>query len=130
MPVCTIALIMPLLVVFWKAKKNGAFETYKSPIQLLGASELAKMLFWQLDIVGVILIIACLALILVPFTIANTFTLTYGVQSEWKTAKVIAPLVIGICCIPVWVFWERTCKHPMIPFRVSNRASSYIDPTG
>lgn len=103
---------MPLLVVHRRAKKNGAFDTYKSPARLLGARELAKMTFWQLDIVGVILVIACLALILVPLTIAH------GVQSQWKTAKVIAPLVVGVCCVPAWIIWERSCKHPMMPFRV------------
>lgn len=118
-PVCTFALLVPLFIVHRRAKNNGAFDTYKSPIRLLGARELAKMLFWQLDIVGVILIIAWLALILVPFTIAH------GVQSQWKTAKVIAPLVVGVCCVPVWIFWERSCKHPMIPFRVRIRVLSY-----
>lgn len=103
---------MPLLVVHRRAKKNGAFDTYRSPVRLLGARELAKMTFWQLDIVGVVLVIACLALILVPLTIAH------GVQSQWKTAKVIAPLVVGVCCVPAWIIWERSCKNPMVPFRV------------
>lgn len=69
--------------------------------------------FWHLDVIGIILLIAMLACILVPFTLAG------GVTAQWKTAKVLAPLVIGILLTPVWAYWERTCKHPMLPFRVS-----------
>ena len=79
---------------------------------MLGGRELVKMTFWYLDVVGVVLMIACLALILVPFTIAH------GEKTQWKTGKIIAPLVVGVCCIPAWIIWERKCKHPMVPFRV------------
>lgn len=102
-----------LYIVHRRAKKAGALDAYKSPFQLLGARRFAIELFWQLDVVGVILLVAVFALILVPFTIAG------GVKTQWQTAKVIAPLVIGILCIPVWVLWEMKCKHPMVPFRVS-----------
>lgn len=66
-----------------------------------------------MDLVGIVLLIAVFALILVPFTLAG------GYAEQWKQAKIIAPLVIGVFCIPVWIWWEQTCKHPMIPFRVS-----------
>lgn len=62
--------------------------------------------------------IGIFAMILVPFTLAG------GFEAQWKTAKVIAPLVIGVLLIPVWIVWERKCQHPMVPFRVSSR--SYI----
>jgi SIT family siderophore-iron:H+ symporter-like MFS transporter len=65
-----------------------------------------------MDILGIILLIAVFALILVPFTLAKSNT------DQWKQAKIIAPLVIGVLCIPVWIYWEKTCKHPMIPFGV------------
>lgn len=79
---------------------------------MYGASQLLVELFWQLDVIGIILLIAVFALILVPFTLAG------GVSTQWKTAKVIAPLVIGILCIPLWIVWESRSKYPMIPFRV------------
>lgn len=109
---CTIALLVPLYVVQRRAKKKGAFAAYQSPLRLLGARQLVQESFWYLDVVGNLLLIAFLALILTPFTIAH------GVQSQWKTAKVIAPLVVGVCCIPAWIIWERKCKHPMVPFKV------------
>lgn len=82
-------------------------------MQLLGKRQLAVELFWHLDIVGNILLIGMMACILVPFTLAG------GVTSQWKTAKVIAPLVIGVLLIPVWIYWEKTCQYPMLPFKVS-----------
>ncbi|OJJ80802.1 putative siderochrome-iron transporter Sit1 [Aspergillus glaucus CBS 516.65] len=111
-PVCTLALLTPLYIIQRRAKKQGAFATYQSPVRLLGARQLVKESFWYLDVVGILLLIAFLALILTPFTIAH------GVQSEWKTAKVIAPLAVGVCCIPAWIVWERKCKHPMVPFKL------------
>lgn len=112
---CTLALLIPLYIIQRRAKKQGAFATYQSPVRLLGARQLVKESFWYLDVVGILLLIAFLALILTPFTIAH------GVQSEWKTAKVIAPLAVGVCCIPAWIVWERKCKHPMVPFKVWNQ---------
>lgn len=110
--VCTMALLIPLYLVHRRARRHGAFDTYQSPVRLLGTRQLAKVSFWYLDVVGMVLLIAALALILTPFTIAR------GASSQWKRAKIIAPLVVGICCIPAWIIWERKCKHPMVPFKV------------
>ncbi|KLJ08032.1 MFS transporter, SIT family, siderophore-iron:H+ symporter [Blastomyces silverae] len=111
-PVCCLPLIMSLFIVHRRAKRDGALEKYKSSYELMGARRLAKALFWQLDVIGIILLIAVFALILVPFTLAG------GVETQWSKAKVIAPLVIGFCCIPAFVLWEKNCKHPMIPFKL------------
>ncbi|KAJ5674996.1 Major facilitator superfamily domain general substrate transporter [Penicillium maclennaniae] len=110
-PICTLPLITVLLVVQRRARKSGQLKPYKSSFELLGGRRLLMELFWHLDVVGLILMIAMLACILVPFTIAG------GVTAQWKTAKVITPLVIGVLLIPVWVFWERTCQYPMLPFK-------------
>lgn len=102
-------LLASLLLAQRKAKKAGVLAPYKSAFQQHGYSIFSK-LFWQLDVIGIILMIAVFALILVPFTLAG------GVKETWKTAHIIAPLVIGICCIPVFVIWESKCKYPLIPF--------------
>lgn len=101
-----------MFVAHRRARKNAELESYKTPFQSLGFKKLAVSLFWQLDVIGIILLIAVFALILVPFSIAG------GVKTTWKTAHVIAPLVVGVCYVPVWIWWEKTCKHPMIPFRL------------
>lgn len=116
-PVCSLPLIAVLYTVHRRAKRSGQLESYKSSFELLGGQKLAIELFWHLDVIGLILMIAMLACILVPFTIAG------GVTAQWKTAKVIAPLVVGVLVVPVWIYWEKTCPHPMLPFRnVKDRA--------
>ncbi|KAI1945320.1 ferrioxamine B transporter [Ophidiomyces ophidiicola] len=111
-PICALPLLVSLFIVHRRAKKAGALTAYKSPYQLLGFRRLTVSLFWQLDVVGVILLIGVFAMILIPFTLAG------GVQLQWKTAKIIAPLVIGILLIPAWIFWEMKCLHPMVPFKL------------
>ncbi|GLA53782.1 siderophore transporter [Aspergillus niger] len=111
-PICTLPLLMVLYIVYHRAKKGGTVDHIASSFRTLGVRRLAIELFWQLDVIGIILMIAFLAMILVPLTIAG------GLDSQWKKAKIIVPLVLGLCCIPAWVVWERTCKHPMVPFKL------------
>ncbi|KAF2825944.1 siderochrome-iron transporter-like protein Sit1 [Ophiobolus disseminans] len=110
--VCTIPLLASLMWSNHKAKKAGALDHLKTPYQVHGSKGLFTALFWQLDVPGIVLLIAVFGCILTPFTIAG------GVQSQWRTAKVIAPLVIGILCVPVFVMWERKAPHPMLPFHL------------
>ncbi|KZM19443.1 transmembrane transport [Ascochyta rabiei] len=96
----------------YKARKAGALDNYKTPYQLHGSKRLASALFWQLDVPGIVLLIAVFGCILTPFTIAG------GTSSQWATSKVIAPLVIGLLCIPAFIVWERRAPHPMLPFHL------------
>ncbi|GCB27027.1 siderophore iron transporter 1 [Aspergillus awamori] len=111
-PICTLPLLMVLYIVYHRAKKDGTVDHIASSFRTLGVRRLAIELFWRLDVIGIILMIAFLAMILVPLTIAG------GLDSQWKKAKIIVPLVLGLCCIPAWVVWERTCQHPMVPFKL------------
>ncbi|KAF5537743.1 siderophore iron transporter 1 [Fusarium mexicanum] len=109
-PVCALPLIISLLVVGHRAKKAGHLVGYRSAFQQLGFNKLTAELFWLLDIIGVILLIAVFALLLVPLTIAG------GFESKWSAPQVVAPLVIGFVCIPVFVVWELRAPHPLVPF--------------
>ncbi|KAE8376012.1 major facilitator superfamily domain-containing protein [Aspergillus bertholletiae] len=109
-PVCTLPLFATMLFGHYKARK---IETYQHPIRLLGTGKFLKELFWYLDVVGILLLVAVLALILVPFTIAG------AAAEQWKTAKILAPLIIGIFCLPLFVIWERSyARFPMVPFKL------------
>ncbi|KAF5027415.1 hypothetical protein F66182_492 [Fusarium sp. NRRL 66182] len=110
-PVCALPLIVSLLVVGRRARKNGHLVGYRSSFQQLGIKSFTVELFWLLDIVGVILLIAVFALLLVPLTIAG------GFESQWSDAHIIAPLVVGFVFIPVFVIWELRAPHPLIPFQ-------------
>lgn len=109
-PVCS----LPLLFALWhssrKARKSGALDNYTTPFRQLGPVKLLIELFWQLDVIGIILMIAVFALILVPLTLAG------GTTTRWHEAHIIAPLVIGILCIPVFVVWQMRAPHPLVPF--------------
>jgi SIT family siderophore-iron:H+ symporter-like MFS transporter len=109
-PVCALPLIISLLVVGHRAKKQGHLVGYRSSFQQLGLKSFTVELFWLLDIIGVILLIAVFALLLVPLTIAG------GFESKWSSPQVVAPLVIGFVCIPVFVVWELRAPHPLVPF--------------
>lgn len=110
-PVCAAPLIISLMVVSHRAKKQGLLTNYRSSFQQLGFQNFFVELFWLLDVIGIILVIAIFALILVPLTIAG------GFKSQWGQAHVIAPLVIGFVCIPVFILWELRAPHPLVPFQ-------------
>jgi SIT family siderophore-iron:H+ symporter-like MFS transporter len=112
-PVCTIPLLAVLFVGHFKARRANP-QAYRFSLLDQGVGQFFIDLFWYLDVVGILLLIALLALILVPFTIAG------GAVTQWKTAKVIAPLVIGVLCVPAFILWERWCPHPMVPFKVES----------
>ncbi|KAF7550638.1 hypothetical protein G7Z17_g5572 [Cylindrodendrum hubeiense] len=111
-PVCALPLIISLSIVGRRAKKQGLLTNYRSSFQQLGFQNLAVELFWLLDVIGIILLIAVFALILVPLTIAG------GFQAKWSDAQVVAPLVIGFLCIPVFIVWELRAPHPLVPFTI------------
>lgn len=111
-PVCAIPLILSLLIVTRRAKKSGVLEGWQSSFQIFGVSNVFLELFWVLDVIGIILVIAVFALILVPINLANAS------PDSWKSAHILAPLVIGVCCIPAFILWELKSPHPLAPFRL------------
>jgi SIT family siderophore-iron:H+ symporter-like MFS transporter len=79
-PVCCLPLIVTLYLAQRRAARAGVLTNYISPFAHYGAVGLAKELFWQLDVIGLILLIAVFALILVPMTLAG------GVSASWSKA--------------------------------------------
>jgi SIT family siderophore-iron:H+ symporter-like MFS transporter len=87
---------------------------YESPYGKMKRYRLARALFWHTDIVGIIFLIIIFAGILVPFTIAG------NKPEQWREAKVLAPLIIGLLFIPVWLYWEKEHSlFSLLPFKVS-----------
>ncbi|KAL8370106.1 hypothetical protein RB595_000466 [Gaeumannomyces hyphopodioides] len=76
----------------------------------LGAAALG--LAQELDMVGILLLSAAFALILIPLTIATKQEGGYGNPS------IVAMLVVGAVCFVAFPFWEASssvCPHPLIP---------------
>ncbi|SCV67396.1 BQ2448_5007 [Microbotryum intermedium] len=68
-------------------------------------------IFWSLDLVGLIFLVAGAGMVLVTITIAN------GRGSKWSDPHCIALLIVGGFCAIFFVLWEAYgARHPLIPF--------------
>ncbi|KAL2162297.1 hypothetical protein VTH06DRAFT_7210 [Thermothelomyces fergusii] len=110
-PVCAMPLVVSLALVGRRARKRGLMEKYSEAVkgqETWGA--FLVDLFWRLDVIGVVLLIAVFALILVPMTIAG------GFQASWTAPQILGPLIVGVCTIPAFVLWQLRAPHPLVPF--------------
>ncbi|KLU87323.1 siderophore iron transporter mirC, partial [Magnaporthiopsis poae ATCC 64411] len=76
----------------------------------VGAAALS--LVQELDVVGILLLSAAFALILIPLTIASKQ------EGGYSNPSIVAMLVVGVVCFVAFPFWEassRVCPHPLIP---------------
>ncbi|KAL8330992.1 hypothetical protein RB593_001785 [Gaeumannomyces tritici] len=116
LPVAFAPLAVSLFLNQRKAKRMGLLADDKrnrreGGARGLGASA-ALGLARELDIVGILLLSAAFALILIPLTIATKQEGGFGNPS------VVAMLVVGAVCFVAFPFWEansRVCPHPLIP---------------
>ncbi|SCV72591.1 BQ2448_4128 [Microbotryum intermedium] len=114
-PVCCIPLLLALLIANRRSKRNGSNAGVQTLCQRLGFRKLVVHLFWELDIIGLILLVAAFALFLLPFTLAG------GETRTWGRPHIIVILVVGVLCIPAFVLWEvRYAPVPAIPFKLFN----------
>nr|ODN90125.1 MFS transporter, SIT family, siderophore-iron:H+ symporter [Cryptococcus depauperatus CBS 7841] len=113
-PVMVIPLLFSLVDAELRAHRRGLLRNIPSPFKAFARRSLWTDIFWQIDIIGLLLLAAVLALILLPFTLAG------GVGNIWRTARVIAPLVVGfVVALPLFVFWEmKIAKQPLLPFKI------------
>ena len=113
-PVIAIPLFITLISAEVRAKRSGALANLPSPVKSLMSAHLWADFFWQIDLIGLLLIAAIFSFILVPLTLAG------GNGSQWSTPNIIVPLVIGVVvCIPAFVVWEmKFARHPVMPFRI------------
>lgn len=111
-PISSIPLLLTLYSIDRRAQKLFSHNNNHSS-ERAGVSELASQLFHQLDLPGLVLVIAIFSLILAPLTVAG------GTVSKWKDPRIIVPLVIGFLCIPAFVYREKKgARHPLVPFHL------------
>ena len=70
----------------------------------------AKILWYELDIMGLVLLSAAISLILIPMTLAAS------AKHGWHNASIIAMVVVGCVCFVVFPFWETSSKVAPQPF--------------
>jgi MFS family permease len=102
LPVAFLPLAFVLLRTQLRAKRAGKLP----PSQFAGQSPLqvARKLWFDLDFFGLLLLATAICLILIPLTLAGS------AKSGWRNNSIIAMLVIGVVCLIVFPFWERSPK--------------------
>ncbi|MCJ1434969.1 hypothetical protein MMC27_004339 [Xylographa pallens] len=106
LPAAFLPLALALFVNFRKAKKMGCLPV--SP--WLGVSPVRGLvnLWYELDVMGLLLLSAGISLILLPISLAPT--------DGWHNPSIIAMIVIGCVIIVVFPFWEASSKLAPRPF--------------
>ena len=103
---------MPLaLALFLNIRKAARLNLLpQSPWQSQSVVGGFKHMWYELDIMGLLLLSAAFALILIPLTLAAT------AKRHWHNASILAMIVIGCVCLVVFPFWESTGKLAPRPF--------------
>ncbi|KLP01123.1 probable SIT1-Transporter of the bacterial siderophore ferrioxamine B [Fusarium fujikuroi] len=108
-PICALPLIIFMFVLGRQTKRSRLEQ------ETLGSSSWTaslKAIFWELDVVGVLLLTAALAMTLIPLTLAG------GQSAKWRDASILTPLIIGLILFPIFAIWERKVSHPMLPIHL------------
>ncbi|KAA8643826.1 hypothetical protein EYZ11_008908 [Aspergillus tanneri] len=94
-----------------KAKKRGFLQ----PKEDSGRTWMQSIIYYiiQFDLLGTFLLAAGLVLFLLPFTIAGS------AEDGWKSAHIIAMLVLGVVCLVVFGLAERfVAPVPFLPWKI------------
>ncbi|TCD63466.1 hypothetical protein EIP91_005375 [Steccherinum ochraceum] len=116
------ASLSPLIVtLYWaenKAKKLGLVKAPSSSDPRRTITQIVWNYAEQLDVVGLLLLCAAIALILIPLTLSQT------VNGGWNNPSIIAMLVVGCVLCLVFGVWDfRFAKRPVVALRfLKNRA--------
>ena len=106
------AAFMPLAFALFVSMRKAARLHLLPPSPWKGQSIIGglKHLWFELDIMGLLLLSAAIALILIPLTLAAT------ARNHWHNASIIAMIVIGCVCLVAFPMWESTPKLAPRPF--------------
>lgn len=113
-PILTIPLLATLLLGKHRAKRLGLLAGVPRLTTVMRSASGWKDLFWRSDGIGLILLAASLALMLIPLTLGG------GSKSKWAQAQQIAPLAVGlVVALPSFLLWQwKGARYPIIPFRL------------
>lgn len=113
LPVCFLPLALSLIINQRKAYRKGLIKPkHEGPMTSARVARGFKQFFYDIDTVGILLLSAGFALILIPLTIATKQ------QGGWNNPGIITMLVLGPICLLAFPFWEarkRLAPHPLVP---------------
>lgn len=108
LPVAFLPLALALGLNMRKAKKLGLLPP--SPWEGQTFVGGFKNVWYELDIMGLLLLSAAFSLILIPCTLAQR------AKGGWNNGSMIAMVVIGSVCLVVFAFWESSRRLAPRPF--------------
>ena len=114
LPACFLPLALALLVNARKAKRLGLLPARPWAGVALGPA--LRGLFFELDVMGLLLLSAAISLILIPLTLAAT--------DGWANGSIVAMLVVGCVCLVAFPAWEavpRLAPRPFLALRMLRR---------
>lgn len=89
------------LVAFWTVPKDTQVKA-KFDLRTLS----------QFDFLGTLLVVTGIA----SFT--SALTLGGDAPNGWKTSYVLVLLILGICLLAAFVYWQSIFRHPLMPLTV------------
>ncbi|KAI9782316.1 MAG: hypothetical protein M1816_001929 [Peltula sp. TS41687] len=103
---------LPFAVSLFINQRKAAKFNILPPAPWHGRSwaEIIKHIWFELDVMGLLLLSAALSLILLPLILAAT------AKSGWRNPSIIAMLVIGFVCACIYPFWEGNKRLAPKPF--------------
>ena len=108
LPVAFLPLALALFLNKRKASKLQRLP--RSPWAGTSFGKAGKNLWFELDVMGLLLLSAAISLILIPLTLAAR------AKSGWHNASIIAMIVVGCVCVVIFPLWEITGKLAPRPF--------------
>ena len=118
LPVAFLPLALSLALNVRKAKERGILPV--RPWEGLSFVGALRHVWFELDVMGLLLLAATISLILIPLTLAAT--------AGWQNPGIMTLLVIGCVCLVVFPVWEAVPKvapQPFIPLgMLKNRTVS------
>lgn len=108
LPVAFLPLALALFLNMRKAKKlhQLAPSPWKGQRFIGGV----KSVWYELDIMGLLLLSAAFSLILIPCTLAQR------AKGGWKNGSMIAMVVVGCICVVIFPYWESSPRRAPRPF--------------
>ncbi|KAI9150017.1 Siderophore iron transporter 1 [Paramyrothecium foliicola] len=108
---------LPLLVTLYCVERHPRAQEIendgKNSLQKLGWRRSCRRLFHQIDVIGLVFLVAAFSLVLAPLTSAG------GTISHWRDPTIVTTLAVGVCCIPAFIIWERRgARIPFVPFHL------------
>jgi MFS family permease len=115
LPVVFVPLALTLFLNGRRARRNGLYGERRRFAEGSGPFAVLTKIWNELDVGGILLLSASFALILIPLTLTKT------TPGGWRSATIIALIVVGgvlLVAFPLWEGNKKLAPHPLIPLEL------------